>query len=102
MIKNFFFLVTATPQLEIEEILLSLNIKYFFKEIIGAPMEKYNAINRILKKHALVPENSVMIGDSSSDYSAAKLNGVPFILRKTSTNKILQKQLSCLTIKNFL
>jgi len=97
-----FFLVTATPQQEIEEILLALNIEQLFQEVVGSPTTKSNAIKAILKKQLILPENSVMIGDSMSDYSAAKLNNVPFILRKTKLNKQMQEKLSYNMIENFL
>jgi HAD superfamily hydrolase (TIGR01549 family) len=97
-----FFLVTATPQGEIEEILTALGIYHFFREVIGAPTKKSDAIKMLLRKYSIVPNNSVMIGDSSSDYNAAKLNGVPFVLRRTNLNQILQKRLNCKMIYNFL
>jgi len=100
--KHDFFLVTATPQLEIEEILSSLNIKHFFKEIIGAPITKYDAIGNLLNEYLITPKNSVMIGDSNSDYNAAKLNNISFVLRRTNINKTLQRQLDCSMIDNFL
>ena len=95
--KNTFFLVTATPQFEIEEILLSLNIRNFFKEVIGAPTKKTDAIQMLLEKYFIAPESSAMIGDSISDYQAAKENGVLFILRSTNLNKNLQNK-----CKNFM
>ena len=100
--KQSFFLLTATPQSEIEEILSPLKIKHFFKEIIGAPTTKVDAIKILLKKYMIIPKNSVMIDDSSTDYNAAKLNGVPFVLRRTNLNKTLQTQLCCPMIYNFL
>lgn len=100
--KHSFFLLTATPQSEIEEILLSLNITHYFKKIIGAPTTKGDAIKMLLKEYSLKPKLSVMISDSSSDYYAAKLNGVPFVLRRTNLNKTLQAQLNCPMIYNFL
>ena len=95
-------MVTATPQLEIEEILSSLNIKHFFKKIIGAPITKYDAIGNLLNEYSITPKNSVMIGDSNSDYNAAKLNNISFVLRRTNINKTLQRQLDCSMIDNFV
>ena len=40
-----FFLVTATPQIEIEEILVALDIQQHFCKIIGAPIKKGNALS---------------------------------------------------------
>jgi len=100
--RQHFFLITATPQKEIEDIILSLNIKHFFKEVIGAPTKKNDAINILLKEYSIVPESSLMVGDSSSDYYAAKKNGVPFVLKRSNLNKALQRQLDCMMIYDFL
>jgi phosphoglycolate phosphatase-like HAD superfamily hydrolase len=97
-----FFLVTATPQQEIEDILILLKIKHLFKVVVGSPTRKTNAIESIMKKYSILSKDSIMIGDSSSDYNAAKINGVPFILRRTELNKKLQQKLDCLMISNYL
>ena len=100
--KNTFLLVTSTPQFEIEEILLSLNIRIFFKEVIGAPTKKTDAIQMLLEKYFIAPESSVMIGDSISDYHAAKENGVLFLLRSTDLNKNLQYKCKNHTFIDFI
>lgn len=97
-----FFLVTATPQQEIEEILSVLNIADFFKKIVGSPIKKSHAIKQILNEYNVTAVHAVMIGDSISDYDASIENKVPFILRKTELNKDLQQQLNCKMIENFL
>jgi phosphoglycolate phosphatase-like HAD superfamily hydrolase len=99
--KNF-FLITATPQEEIEDIVSKLDIKHMFKDVIGSPLNKEDAIERILKEYKLPYGNSVMIGDSISDYNGAKFNNVEFILRCTTTNISLQNKLNCRMIKDFL
>ena len=97
-----FFLITATPQEEIEEILINLNIMHYFIKVIGAPTNKRDAVKTILKQYSISPNNSIMIGDSNSDFYAANLNCIPFILRRTKYNKNLQKELDCPMIYNFL
>ena len=98
--NKYFFLVTATPQEEIDEIISSLKIKHFFQEIIGAPTSKSDAIARLLVEYSTHPEDAIMIGDSISDYEAAVCNRVPFVLRCTDLNKELQKT-KCIKIDNF-
>jgi phosphoglycolate phosphatase-like HAD superfamily hydrolase len=93
--KQQFFLVTATPQKEMEEILSSLSIKSFFKEVIGSPTKKEDGVRLLLDRYLIAPDQAVMVGDSSSDYSAAIENKVPFVLRKTDLNVALQKKLNC-------
>jgi phosphoglycolate phosphatase-like HAD superfamily hydrolase len=97
-----FFLVTATPQKEIEEIVLALNIRKYFKEVIGSPTKKHEAIRVLLDKFNIDSSQAIMIGDYMSDNNAAKINNVEFILRRTSLNMDLQQNLNCQMIDNFL
>lgn len=96
------FLVTATPQKEIEEITKTLNIDHFFYSIIGAPTKKSEAINWILGEYHISGDQAVMVGDSSSDYQGAVTNNVSFILRRTPLNHDLQLELDCQMIENFI
>ena len=100
--KASYFLVTATPQDEIEEILIELNIMSYFVEVIGSPTNKIESIKKILKQYFITPNNSIMIGDSYGDLQAANMNHVPFILRNTKTNINLQNELDCPKINNFM
>jgi phosphoglycolate phosphatase-like HAD superfamily hydrolase len=100
--KYSYFLVTAAPQDEIEEIMIKLNIMSYFVDVIGAPTKKIEAIKKILKQYSISPNNSIMIGDSDLDFYAANENCVPFILRRTKYNKSLQKELDCPKIYNFM
>ena len=100
--KSSFFLVTATPQDEIEEIMIELNIMTYFVDVIGAPTKKIDAVKKILKQYSISPNNSIMIGDSDADFYAANDNCVSFILRRTKYNKDLQKELNCPKIYNFM
>jgi len=102
MNRKIFFLVTATPQQEIESIIDNLEIRQYFKEVIGSPTKKEDAIRMLLTDYSIEPEQAVMIGDSSSDYYAALANQVSFILRRTKLNRNLQEKLDCLMIKGFL
>ena len=97
-----FFLITATPQKEIEEILKKLEISKYFKKVIGSPTNKKDAIKIILSHENINLDDSIMIGDSCSDYEAAKENNVFFVFRKTDLNKKLQKKLKCQMIENFI
>jgi len=99
--KKEFFLVTATPQKEIEYIVEKLQIGGYFKQVIGSPVCKENAIKDLLHKHSIIPQQAVMIGDSISDYTAAFSNNMPFILRRTILNEDLQMELDCTMISDF-
>ncbi|RPG75815.1 MAG: HAD family hydrolase [Euryarchaeota archaeon TMED85] len=99
--RQQFFLVTATPQNEIEDILMKLKIYHFFKHIVGSPMSKKIGVKSLIKDYAIKIDHAIMIGDSMSDYQAAIENDVNFILRKTELNKKMQKQLKCKMIEHF-
>jgi len=100
--KQHFFLVTATPQLEIEYILDQLKIKFYFQKVIGSPIGKGKAVESLLKEYNIDPIQAIMVGDSISDYKAAESNHVAFVLRRTSLNEKLQQKLNCKMVKNFL
>jgi len=100
--NQIFFLITATPQPEIEEIADKLDILQYFKVIFGSPTKKEHAINNVLEEYSITPDKAVMIGDSKSDYDAALVNHVPFVLRKTILNKLLQETYTCPMISDFI
>jgi len=100
--KQQFFLITATPQSEIEYILDQLKIKSYFQEIIGSPVNKGKAVESLLKEYDIDPIQAIMVGDSISDYEAAESNYVAFVLRRTNLNEELQQKLNCKMVKNFL
>lgn len=95
-------LVTATPKEEIIEILNSLKIFNYFYKVYGAPDAKKYAIKEVLKNLKILPKHAIMLGDSDSDYQAAKDNSVPFILRRTEFNIELQNKLKGKTFKDFM
>jgi len=100
--KQSYFIITATPQAEIEEIINELELTKFFHKIIGAPISKSNAIKSILDSFSIEAEQSIMFGDSISDYEAATKNGITFLLRRTSSNEDLQRKLNCIMFDDFL
>lgn len=88
--QKHFFLVTTTPQNEIEEILFALKIDRCFQGVFGTPAEKKDVIKLVLKKQKIMPACALMIGDAETDLLAANANSVPFLLRKTGLNGDLQ------------
>jgi HAD superfamily hydrolase (TIGR01549 family) len=103
--KNYdnkkFILVTATPKDEIDEILDTLGISNYFKAVYGAPLPKSDALSLALNKFNSDTRKTIMIGDSYSDYEAAKNNKIFFALRKTNLNLALQSDTNCFIFDNF-
>lgn len=88
--RQDFFLVTATPQEEIERILDALGIAHCFVDVLGAPKPKALAVGEVLKRRNCSPGKALVIGDSETDLAAAEANHVPFLLRRTGLNVSLQ------------
>jgi phosphoglycolate phosphatase-like HAD superfamily hydrolase len=90
--RQYFVLITATPQEEIEEILIASGISGCFSEVYGAPIPKTEAIKRVLCHLQCQHESALVIGDAESDFQAAMENKVPFLLRSTSENQSFREK----------
>lgn len=95
-----FFLVSATPQEEIQEITQRKNIRVFFKRIYGAPIKKAKAVKEILLKEKLRRDDVIYVGDALSDYEAAKDNFLKFVAVIGSNNPVF-RGINCVKIKDF-
>tara|TARA_B100000900_G_C20259499_1_gene585379 strand:+ start:8 stop:637 length:630 start_codon:yes stop_codon:yes gene_type:complete len=71
-------LITATPKNEIKIILKKLNIINYFYKIYGSPIDKIDVVKRTLKKLYLKKGKYMYIGNSDSDYLAAKKNNIDY------------------------
>lgn len=91
------FVITATPQEEIREILRKRGIAHFFLGVYGAPISKTDAVRQILERENISTQETVYIGDSMSDYSAARSNLVPFIAR-IHNNAFVFKTINCVSL----
>lgn len=100
--RQTFILVSATPQDELEKIVYNLNLTDCFAEIIGAPIPKEEALRRTLEMRKRNPHESLMIGDAQEDYSAAKANNVPFLLRLHGKNSAFFPDYSGPSVKDFI
>ena len=80
------FIVTGTPQDEIELILEALDITQHFKGIFGSPSSKVEISEIILKEEKLKKTEVVFVGDATTDYTAAQYYDFAFILRSHSEN----------------
>lgn len=87
--NHVFFVITATPQDEIREILTRRNLWGYFRAVYGAPTPKSEALAEILQKFSLSPNQVVYVGDALNDYHAAEPLGVRFIGRLHRENKSL-------------
>jgi HAD superfamily hydrolase (TIGR01549 family) len=75
------YVVSATPQDEIREIVKEKGINRYFNGVFGSPETKASHIRKILEDTGVKPENVVFIGDAKNDWKAAVENKVRFIGR---------------------
>ncbi|MBW2003745.1 MAG: HAD family hydrolase [Deltaproteobacteria bacterium] len=73
------FVVSATPDDEIKEIVKRRGIDIYFHEILGSSCSKSDNIIYLLNKYELAPKQCLFFGDAESDYWAANASGVDFI-----------------------
>lgn len=83
-VKYDCFIVTGTPQEEMEEIAARKGLAKYFKEIHGSPRTKPEIVRQIMARHQLRPEEAVFVGDAMADYDAAKDSALYFIGRVPS------------------
>ena len=94
-----FFVVSATPQDEIADIVRRRGLANLFRFVYGAPLTKSEAVRKILREENILPRNTVYVGDAMSDYLAAKDNGVKFIARIKGNEEIFMG-IDCLKIED--
>ena len=96
-----FFLLTGTPQDEIEYILDKLSIYSCFRGILGSPSKKQEGLKNFLNEYNFSAEQCLMIGDSLNDYEAAKSVNIPFLLRITPENQKFADTMRIWRIRHF-
>jgi len=74
-----FMLITATPQREIEDILLGMHLNSFFKHVCGAPLCKTSTLSELIRQSPWSADDMLYIGDSLTDYMAAFSNNISFL-----------------------
>ena len=77
---NFmYFVVSATPEQELNNILVKRNIDSFFIKTYGSPLSKEVNINTLLDEYNLTSKEVLYIGDSINDYEACIKTNILFI-----------------------
>lgn len=93
------FVVSATPQKEIEEIIQRRNISHLFKAVYGSPTKKSDAVKEVLMRENIDSHAAVYIGDALSDYEAATSNAVKFIARTHNSESIFE-EIDCIKLND--
>jgi len=72
------FVISAAPEEEIRKIVKRRGMTGYFKEVLGAPVDKKKNLQTLLDKYGLNPSRCCFFGDAESDYLAARACGVDF------------------------
>ncbi len=94
-------IVSATPQNELEDICISLDLNKYFSSIYGSPISKFKAIKKSIDIHRVNPDKCLMFGDARTDIEAAKDNNIKFIFRRHDHNKFLDISSDIQVINDF-
>lgn len=79
--KCLLFVVSGTPQRELEEVIEFRGLSNYFTRIFGSPPAKKMIFSQILEDWNLEPADTVFVGDSMTDFRQAYSLGIPFIGR---------------------
>ncbi len=99
--RQTYFMVSATPQGELEEVLHKLDLTRCFSRIYGAPTRKKDGIQMALAWQGLEPSDCLMIGDALVDLEAAEANKVTFLLRRHAANAELFSSYAGPSVEDF-
>ena len=99
------FVVTGTPQNEIDIIVEKRKLSKYFKQVYGSPLSKTEIIMKIKKINNFDLKKSLLVGDSITDYNAAVKTQTNFLgvvkINQDSPFPINTKTVSKLCITNF-
>lgn len=73
------FIVSGTPQEEIEFIIRKRELNRYFLEVHGSPRKKDQIVLAIQERHGYRLNNCIFLGDAMSDFTAAKETGTNFL-----------------------
>jgi len=75
------FVVSGTPQEEMDSVIDDRNMRHYFQGIFGTPRLKHELVNLILNKYSLSKDEVLFVGDSINDQQGAQTAGIRFIGR---------------------
>ncbi len=75
------YIVSGTPQHELVAIAERRGMARYFAEILGSPERKEPLLRGLLARGGLAPGRALFVGDSLTDYDAARAVGLAFLGR---------------------
>jgi phosphoglycolate phosphatase-like HAD superfamily hydrolase len=73
------FIISAAPEIELQEIVQRRGCARYFREVRGAPRSKAENLKLVLDGYGFTPDQCWFFGDAESDYRAATSCGVRFL-----------------------
>ncbi|MDT0558059.1 HAD family hydrolase [Ichthyenterobacterium sp. W332] len=89
--KLKYWIITGTPTTEIKVITDKRNLTDYFIGIHGSPKNKKYWTEYLIGKHQLKREETLFLGDATTDYDAALFSNLHFALRENEENEYLFK-----------
>lgn len=75
------YIVSATPEEELTQIIQNRRLSHYFKKVFGAPRKKTECITEIVTLTGSPPGSVIYVGDAKNDFDAARAAGIRFIGR---------------------
>ena len=85
------FIVSGTPQEELELIVQRRRMDQYFCAVLGSPKDKVTLFREVFPQLNLTPKETVFVGDAETDWNAAKTMGLPFLWRRIPEDVTLLK-----------
>lgn len=99
--KYRFWIITGTPTTEMNQVADKIGITSYFIGIYGSPEKKKHWVDHLLKKHQLHPNETLFLGDATTDFEAAQFGKLHFVLREAPYNIDLFKDIQTPRFKTF-
>ena len=99
--KYRFWIITGTPTTEMNQVADKIGITPYFIGIYGSPEKKKHWVDHLLKKHQLHPNETLFLGDATTDFEAAQYGKLHFVLREAPYNIDLFKDIQTPRFKTF-
>lgn len=97
-----FWIITGTPTTEIEIIAKERSLTQYFHGIHGSPENKKYWTEYLINQYNLNRDETLFLGDATTDYDAARHSNLLFALRDNEENSVIFKDYSRLRFSDFL
>lgn len=99
--KLNFWIITGTPTPEIKIITNKRNLSSYFLGLHGSPEKKRYWTEYLLKTHSLKREETLFLGDATTDQDAADFSNLHFALRENEENSTIFRNFEGQRFKDF-